>query len=65
MADTDIEVSWAQIAEEEQKAARRAGMPGVLLKMCVAISKHKWAYPFKKPVTDKEVRGKDARSRLA
>jgi hypothetical protein len=33
---------------------RRATLGSALNKMLAAISKHKWAYPFKRPVTEKE-----------
>ena len=46
---------WGLVAEEEnEKASKRATVAVSLQKMLGAISKHKWAYPFKRPVTDKE-----------
>lgn len=53
-ADSDLEESWVAIAEEEERNARRSTVAGTLNKMLSAIAKHKWAYPFKRPVTDKE-----------
>ena len=52
--ENEIEDSWVQIAEEEERNPRRATVPGTLNKMLQAVAKHKWAYPFKRPVTDKE-----------
>ena len=52
--DTELEDNWAAIAEEEEKNSRRATVAGTLNKMLQAVAKHKWAYPFKRPVTDKE-----------
>jgi len=52
--DHELEDSWAVIADEESQNSRRASVSGTLNKMLAAISKHKWAYPFKRPVTDKE-----------
>ena len=51
--DHELEDSWAVIADEENQNSRRASVSGTLNKMLAAISKHKWAYPFKRPVTDK------------
>ena len=52
--ENEIEDNWVQIAEEEERNPRRATVPGTLNKMLQAVAKHKWAYPFKRPVTDKE-----------
>ncbi|KAL3930718.1 MAG: hypothetical protein SGPRY_001417 [Prymnesium sp.] len=49
-----VDEKWSEIAEEEDKNSRRASVSGTLTKMLMAIMKHKWAYPFKRPVTDKE-----------
>jgi len=52
--DHDLDESWVSIAEEEDRNLRRSTVAGTLNKMLAAIVKHKWAYPFKRPVTDKE-----------
>jgi len=52
--DNDLDESWVQIAEEEERNSRRSSVGGTLNKMLSAIVKHKWAYPFKRPVTEKE-----------
>ena len=52
--ENELEDTWAQIAEEEERNTRRATVAGTLSKMLQAVVKHKWAYPFKRPVTDKE-----------
>lgn len=52
--ENELEENWAQIAEEEERNPRRATVSGTLNKMMQAVAKHKWAYPFKRPVTDKE-----------
>ena len=50
----DLEDSWVAIAEEEERSSRRSSVGGTLNKMLGAVVKHKWAYPFKRPVTEKE-----------
>jgi len=45
--------SWVDVAEEERNP-RRMSVQGLLLKMLASVTKHKWAHPFKRPVTDKE-----------
>jgi len=52
--ESELEDSWAVIAEEEDRNSRRASVGGTLNKMLAVVAKHKWAYPFKRPVTDKE-----------
>ena len=52
--ENQLDEQWADIAEEEEKNSRRATVAGTLNKMLQAVAKHKWAYPFKRPVTDKE-----------
>jgi len=49
-----VDERWADIAEEEDKHARRSSVSSTLTKMLMVIQKHKWAHPFKRPVTDKE-----------
>jgi len=44
---------WVDLAEEERNP-RRASVQGTLLKFVQSIMRHKWAHPFKRPVTDKE-----------
>lgn len=51
--DTEVSESWVDVSEDERNP-RRISVQGTLLKMMVSISKHKWAHPFKRPVTDKE-----------
>jgi len=52
--EKELDESWPAIAEEEERNPRRATVAGTLNKMLQAVAKHKWAYPFKRPVTDKE-----------
>jgi hypothetical protein len=52
--ENELEETWVQIAEEDERNARRATVSTTLNKMLQAVAKHKWAYPFKRPVTDKE-----------
>ena len=52
--EAELDDNWANIAEVEEANVRRASVPGVLNKMLQLIGKHRWAYPFKRPVTDKE-----------
>ena len=49
-----MEESWVQLAEEDDRNPRRVSVSGSLVKLLQAIMKHKWAYPFKRPVTEKE-----------
>jgi len=52
--DSELDESWFTIAEEEERNVRRVTVAGTLNKMLLSVAKHKWAYPFKRPVTDKE-----------
>ena len=53
--DTDSdEEERRQRVEEEERNSRRATVSSTLNKLLQAVAKHKWAYPFKRPVTDKE-----------
>ena len=52
--DNELEDNWFAIAEEEERNVRRVTVGGTLVKMLKSVEKHKWAYPFKRPVTDKE-----------
>ena len=52
--DNELDENWFAIAEEEERNTRRATVAGTLAKMLNTVAKHKWAYPFKRPVTDKE-----------
>lgn len=53
LPESELKESWAAIAEEEERNTRRATIGGTLNKLLAAIATHKWAYPFKRPVTDK------------
>lgn len=51
----ELEDKWGDLAEEEEKTTRRkADGSGLLAKLLQSVTKHKWAHPFKRPVTDKE-----------
>ena len=51
----ELEDKWGDLAEEEEKATRRkADGSGLLAKLLQSVTKHKWAHPFKRPVTEKE-----------
>ena len=52
--ENELEETWAHMVEEEERNSRRATVSTTLNKMLQAVGKHKWAYPFKRPVTDKE-----------
>ena len=52
----ELEDKWGDLAEEEEKATRRkADGSGLLAKLLQSVTKHKWAHPFKRPVTEKEL----------
>jgi hypothetical protein len=53
LPESELKESWAVIAEDEERNTRRATIGGTLTKLLAAIATHKWAYPFKRPVTDK------------
>jgi hypothetical protein len=38
----------------QEKNPRRATVQNALLKFVQSVTKHKWAHPFKRPVTEKE-----------
>lgn len=52
--ENELDENWHTIAEEEERNLRRATVAGTLSKMLNVLVKHKWAYPFKRPVTEKE-----------
>jgi hypothetical protein len=52
--ENELDDHWHAIAEEEERNARRATVAGTLGKMLGVLVKHKWAYPFKRPVTERE-----------
>ena len=55
VALNDYIKSEPRIAELDLNGgSRRGGSGGLLVKLLTAVSKHKWAYPFKRPVTDRE-----------
>ena len=55
MPGGELDEKWGDIAEEEASSTRRkSDGSGILLKLLQSVTKHKWAHPFKRPVTDKE-----------
>ena len=55
--DAPLEDSWADYADDEEKKTKRTNttpLSETLLKMHASITKHKYAAPFKRPVTEKE-----------
>lgn len=64
--ENELDDHWHAIAEEEERNARRATVAGTLGKMLNVVQKHKWAYPFRRPVTEREAPDyKCARARAA
>ena len=53
-SELGLDEHWVAIAEDEERNARRSTVAGTLNKMLSSIARHKWAYPFKRPVTEKE-----------
>ena len=55
MPGGELDEKWGDIAEEEASNTRRkSDGSGIFLKLLQSVTKHKWAHPFKRPVTDKE-----------